>query len=170
MKTKKLLSVCGMALLLAGWGTIPEILAQEQSEESKITPQLNDDPQADVEAQVTFNQSLRSARGVDIYRLQCLSPRSACAFANVRDIGPHFDVNFRVCLQGGGAQSCRTSPQGGQSGFARLCLNRGTGRFQDNVFIFEANRRGPERYRTRQTCTDRNGFEVNHRVIFLQDQ
>lgn len=173
MRTKTLLGICSVALLLAGWGAPSGALAQDEDQtrvrkESKGM-ERGADQRAEGQPRHFFANSLGSGIAIDVYRIQCSGACTSCQ-ADVRDIGPFNDTNFKVCVIGSGpgatGTTCRISPQGGLSALA-VVTRAPAGPFLSFVTISEANNAGFENYDSAQHCS---GFGGTHSIVRILNQ
>ena len=172
MKTTKLFSVMAMALSLTGGMNMGNI-SGAWADDRVAQPSLGQEREGGGD-EVLIVGAINSALGVDVYRLQC-GAGSACASADVRDIGPVNDVNFHVTVLGvspatiAGRAAARTSPQGGLSAPATLC-RPGAGTMTTYVIIDEANDKGFENYDSLMLCRNPAGAVTPHAVVMTQNQ
>jgi hypothetical protein len=166
MNTKSVLSVCGIALLIAGGVTVPDVMAREVKSPSSTAVRSH------FAGQVILPGSLGFGVAADVYLDTCFAKSIS---ADVRDAGPFNDTNFQVALIGSGGgiegqSSVRISPQGGLSGLASVSRFSGDGSLRAYKIITEVNALGSENYDTLQFCTQANGTVVDPTVVQILDQ
>lgn len=170
MKTKTIVRVYSMPLLLAGLVITSNVPAREVK---STQPEMRSESEKALANPLTFvAESLGSRTAIDVYRVSCVAE---CIQADINDAGPFNDTRFKVEINGSSpgfvGNASAFNPTGTFSNIVEVCSGQNVNNTRRAYVTFsEVNATGAENYDTFITCRTAGGGIINPSIVKILDQ